>query len=242
MSALSRDPIIVALDFEDADQARFLVKLLGQSIGFYKVGMELYAAAGMDFARELVENGKRVFLDLKMYDIPETVKRAVRQVTKTGVEFLTIHARLSVMLAAVEGRGDASLKLLGVSVLTSMDDEDLRADLGYPAKVSELVALRSRNALASGVDGIVCSPLEVAAVRAVAGSKAILVTPGVRSRSGIAADQKRVATPAEAVAAGADYLVIGRQVTRADDPKAEIERIHEELAMVMPRSALERRA
>ena len=237
MSDLNHDPIIIALDFADAAQARSLVKLLGQSVGFYKVGMELYASVGIDFARELSESGKRVFLDLKMYDIPETIQRAVRQVAKTDVEFLTIHARLSVMLAAVKGRADSSLKLLGVSVLTSMDDADLRADLGYPATVSDLVALRSRNAMASGVDGIVCSPLDVANVRSITGSKAILVTPGVRSRSGTAADQKRVATPAEAVAAGADYLVIGRQVTRANDPMAEIERIHQELAMATPRGA-----
>lgn len=234
MSSLKHDPIIVALDVEDAPQARTLVKLLGRSVGFYKVGMELYVTGGMDFARELAESGKRVFLDLKMYDIPETVKRAVNQVSQTAVEFLTIHARLSVMQAAVDGRGASSLKLLGVSVLTSMDDRDLQADLGFPATVSDLVALRTRNAMTAGVDGIVCSPLEVARVRAMAGGKAILVTPGVRSPTAAAGDQKRVATPAEAVAAGADYLVIGRQVTRARDPVSQIEQIHREIEAAEP--------
>ncbi|HME09489.1 MAG TPA: orotidine-5'-phosphate decarboxylase [Bryobacteraceae bacterium] len=226
---MNHDPIIVALDLSDADQARALVQRLGNAVSFYKIGMELYAAAGMNFACELADSGKRVFLDLKMYDIPETIKRAVKQVAKTDVEFLTVHARLSVMQAAMDGRGTSSLKLLGVSVLTSMDEQDLLIDTGYPARVSELVALRSRNAMAAGVDGIVCSPLDVGAVRGVTGNKAILVTPGVRSRAGTAMDQKRVATPAEAVAAGADYLVIGREVTRANDPVAEIERIHGEI-------------
>jgi len=225
------DPIIVALDLESAALARALVKRLGDSVDFYKVGMELYAAAGMDFARELADSGKRVFLDLKMYDIPETVKRAVKQVGKTSVEFLTIHARLSVMQAALDGRAGSSLKLLGVSVLTSMDDGDLLVDSGHPMTVQELVALRSRNAMAVGIDGIVCSPLEVAMVREVTGGNGILVTPGVRSLATTAADQKRVATPAEAVTEGADYIVIGREVTRADDPVAEVERIREEISV-----------
>jgi orotidine-5'-phosphate decarboxylase len=229
---MTHDPIIIALDVADASQARALVRRLGNSVGFYKVGMELYAAAGMDFARELAAGGKRVFLDLKMYDIPETVKRAVAQVAKTQVEFLTIHARMSVMQAAVDGRGVGGLKLLGVSVLTSMDNGDLFTDLGYPCTVRELVELRSRNAMAVGVEGIVCSPLDVSAVRAIAGPNAILVTPGVRSRAAAAADQKRVSTPAEAVASGADYIVVGRQVTRADNPLAEVERIHAEIAAV----------
>jgi orotidine-5'-phosphate decarboxylase len=236
------DPIIIALDLESAAQARSLVKTLGDSVGFYKVGMELYAAAGMDYARELADSGKRVFLDLKMYDIPETVKRAVKQVAKTNVEFLTIHARLSVMQAAMDGRAESRLKLLGVSVLTSMDDQDLLVDSGHSDKVGDLVALRSRNAIAVGIDGIVCSPLEVAMVRGVTSGKTILVTPGVRSRVGAASDQKRIATPAEAVAAGADYIVIGRQVTRAEDPVAEIVRIRQEIAstsqMVTPRGVV----
>jgi orotidine-5'-phosphate decarboxylase len=218
------NPIIVALDFEDAQQARTLIARLGSSVDFYKIGMELYAVEGMQFVRELTGAGKQVFLDLKLYDIPETVKRAVAQVAKTGVRFLTVHGSNAIMRAAVEGRGGSPLGLLAVTVLTSFDQQDL-ADLGYPASVTDLVALRVRNAMAAGMDGIVCSPLEAAAVRTLAGPKAILVTPGVRSRSADVGDQKRVATPAEALAAGANYLVIGRQITRAEDPLAELARI-----------------
>jgi orotidine-5'-phosphate decarboxylase len=225
---VTRNPIIVALDFEDAQQARTLIARLGSSVDFYKVGMELYAAAGMQFVRELTGTGKQVFLDLKLYDIPETVKRAVAQVAKTGVRFLTVHGSNAIMRAAVEGRGASPLGLLAVTVLTSFDRQDL-AELGYPASVADLVALRVKNAMAAGMDGIVCSPLEAAAVRALAGPQAILVTPGVRSPSADAGDQKRVATPAEAVAAGANYLVIGRQITRAADPQAESMRIFAEL-------------
>jgi orotidine-5'-phosphate decarboxylase len=221
---VTENPIIVALDLEDAEAARALVARLGSSVNFYKVGMELYAAAGMPFVRELTEAGKQVFLDLKLYDIPETVKRAVAQVAKSGVRFLTVHGSNAIMRAAVEGRGSSKLGLLAVTVLTSFDQQDL-AELGYPATVADLVALRVKNAMAAGMDGLVCSPLEAAAVRALAGPKAILVTPGVRSASASVGDQKRVATPEEALKAGANYLVMGRQITRAEDPRAEVERI-----------------
>jgi len=220
--------IIIALDVESAAQARDLVARLGDSVSFYKVGMELYAAAGMEFVRELVEDGKQVFLDLKFYDIGETVKRAVARVAQTGVRFLTVHGSQAVMRAAVEGRGAARLQLLAVTVLTSFDRDDL-ADLGYPCEVSELVKLRVRKAMEAGMDGIVCSPLEVREVRAMTGPRAVLVTPGVRSAGASAGDQKRVATPAEAIRNGADYLVIGRQVTRAADPAAEVIRIVQEI-------------
>ena len=232
---MSQNPIIVALDFGNAQEARSLVARLGDSVDFYKVGMELYAAAGMPFARELVESGKRVFLDLKLYDIPETVKRAVAQVAKSGVHFLSVHGSNPILKAAIEGRGPAPLKLLAVTVLTSFDQQDL-ADLGYPASIPELVELRVRNAMGAGMDGIVCSPLEAAAVRATAGSNAILVTPGVRSRSADVADQKRVATPEEALVAGADYVVMGRQITRAADPVAELTRVLESCSLISSRS------
>ena len=225
---MKNNSIIVALDFEDAQQARVLIRRLGSSVEFYKVGMELYAAAGMELVRELIGEGKQVFLDLKMYDIPETVKRAVAQVAKTGVRFLTVHGSNAIMHAAVEGRGSSALGLLAVTVLTSFDQQDL-ADLGYPSSVADLVALRVKNAMAAGMDGIVCSVLEARAVRSMAGPRAILVTPGVRSHSADAGDQKRVATPAEALAAGANYLVMGRQITRANDPEAELARILTEL-------------
>jgi orotidine-5'-phosphate decarboxylase len=222
------NPLIVALDFDSPEKARELVGRLGGQITFYKVGLELYAAAGMDFVRELTAAGNDVFLDLKLYDIGETVKRAVTRIAASGVRFTTVHGSGAVMRAAAEGRGTSNLKLLAVTVLTSFDREDL-ADLGYPCEVSELVALRVRKATEVGIDGIVCSPLEAAAVREIAGPHAILVTPGVRSAGAGKGDQKRVATPAEALRDGANYLVIGRQVTRAPDPAAEVKRILEEI-------------
>ena len=194
--------------------------------------MELYAAAGMDFVRELLDQGKHVFLDLKFYDIGETVKRAVaRGGAAAACGFLTVHGSGQVMRAAVEGRGDARTKLLAVTVLTSFDQQDL-ADMGYDCAIADLVALRVRKAMAAGMDGLVCSPLEAAAVRAHGRPRAILVTPGVRSGGAAQGDQKRVATPAEAFANGADYLVMGRQITRAADPAAEAARVMEEIAGV----------
>lgn len=228
-----RNPLIVALDVASPEEARALVARLGDVASFYKVGLELYAAAGMAFVRELIDAGKDVFLDLKFYDIPETVKRAVRQVAASGATFLTVHGSGPVMRAAVEGRAGSPLKLLAVTVLTSFDKEDLE-DLGYPCDVADLVALRVRKAREAGIDGIVCSAREVAAVRALAGPELILVTPGVRSAGAAAGDQKRVATPAEAVRDGADYIVVGRQITRSADPAAEAARILEEISLAAP--------
>lgn len=222
------NPIIVALDVPGAAAAWRLVDQLGDAVRFYKVGMELYAAEGPALVRELLARGAQVFLDLKFYDIPETVKRATAQVAKLGVSLLTVHGSAAVMQAAVEGRGQSSLKLLGVTVLTSFDQSDL-ADLGYPCQVEDLVTLRVRKAVEAGVDGLVCSPLEVARVREIAGPAAVLVTPGVRSAGAATGDQKRVATPQEALRDGATYLVIGRQITRAADPRAEAFRILQEI-------------
>ena len=218
------NPIIVALDVESAAEARALVARLGGRVGFYKVGMELYAAAGMEFVRELLGQGKEVFLDLKLYDIPETVRRTVAQVARTGVRFLTVHAVGSVMRAAVEGKKESKLQILGVTVLTSLGAEDLD-DLNYDGAIASLVERRARKAVECGVEGIVASPLEAAAVRRIAGPHTILVIPGVRSAGADAGDQKRIATPAQAMRDGADYLVIGRQITRAPDPAAEAGRI-----------------
>ncbi len=223
------NPIIVALDVESSDEAFALVGTLGDAVSFYKVGMELYAAEGMRAVRELIAAGKQVFLDLKLYDIGETVKRATARIASTGVRFLTVHGSDAVMRAAVEGRTGSPLELLAVTVLTSFDQQDL-ADLGFPCSVNDLVALRTQHARDCGINGIVCSPLDAAAVRRLAGPRAVIVTPGVRSGTAGAGDQKRVATPAEAIAAGADYLVIGRQVSRAPDPRGEIEKILDELA------------
>jgi orotidine-5'-phosphate decarboxylase len=230
MKFMKSSPIIVALDVESADVARDLVRRIGPEVSFYKVGMELYCASGMDYVRELLAQGKEVFLDLKFYDIAETVKRAVAQVARTGVRFLTVHASGAVMRAAVEGRGDSRLQLLAVTVLTSFDRQDL-AELGYDCEVSGLVNLLAPRAMQAGVDGVVASPLEAASVRALIGPHAILVTPGVRSAGAGKGDQKRVATPAEALRAGANYVVIGRQVTRSQDPGGEVARIIEEISV-----------
>jgi len=225
---MKTSPVIVALDLESGAEARALTAALGDSASFYKVGLELYTSTGVDFVRELKAQGHRIFLDLKLYDIGETVKRAVAQVARLGVDFLTVHGSRAVMEAAVAGKGAAPLQLLAVTVLTSFDESDLR-QMGYPCSVSDLVELRVRNAMEARVDGIVCSPVEVGRVRAVAGPAAILVTPGVRSMGAAVGDQKRVATPSQAIADGADYLVIGRQVTRAVDPRLEMLRILEEI-------------
>jgi len=226
---MNHNPIIVALDVESAVEASALVARLGNRVNFYKVGMELYAAAGMAFAKELRAQGKDVFLDMKFYDIPETVRRAVCQVARADLQLLTVHGSDAVMRAAVEGRGTSNLKLLAVTVLTSFDRQDLE-DLGYPCEPSELVDLRVRKAMAVGVNGLVASPLDAARVRQIAGANAVLVTPGVRSAGSSKGDQKRVATPAEAIRDGADYLVMGRQITRAADPAGEVERVLEEIA------------
>jgi orotidine-5'-phosphate decarboxylase len=221
------NPIIIALDLESAAEARKLVRQIGGACRFYKVGLELYMSAGRPFVEELQAEGNQVFLDLKMYDIGETVKRAVAQVAKMGVQFLTIHAVPQVMKAAIAGAEGSDLKLLAVTVLTSFDDDDLH-EMGVASSVAELVEKRVRQTLEARVHGLVCSPLEVAHVRQMTGPDSILVTPGVRSAGSAAGDQKRIATPAQAIASGASYLVVGRQVTRAADPAAEVSRILEE--------------
>jgi len=225
---MNSNPIIIALDFNNANAARGMVEKLGDRIDFYKVGLELFTAEGMPWVRELGERGKRVFLDLKLYDIPETVKRTVAVAARSNATYLTVHGSNSIMQAAREGRGDSRLKLLAVTVLTSFTEQDL-SDLGYRTSVADLVAVRTRGAMASGMDGIVCSPLETARMRSIAGPDMVLLNPGVRSRSADAGDQKRIATPGEAVAAGANHIVVGRQVTRAADPAGEVERILEEI-------------
>lgn len=228
------NPIIVALDVDNPAEALALVDRIGPAADFYKVGMELYAAGGMEFVEQLASFRKKVFLDFKLYDIGETVKRATRKICNSGaVNFLTVHGSRAVMRAAAEGRGETQVKLLAVTVLTSFDEEDLR-DLGYPVPVSELVELRVKKAMESGMDGIVCSPLEIARVRKIAGPGLILVIPGVRSAGAATGDQKRVATPTDAMRDGANYLVIGRQVTRAADPRRAFQEILAEIGAVAP--------
>ena len=225
---MTNNPIIIALDVESRAQARALIARIGPRASFYKVGLELYTAAGMDLVRELLGEGKQVFLDLKFYDIPETVSRAVSRVAETGERFLTVHAVGSVMRAAVAAKQGSGLQLLAVTVLTSFGPEDME-ELGYRGTIADLVERRAAKAVELGVDGVVASPLEARAVRRVVKRETILVTPGVRSPGAAKGDQKRVATPAEAMRDGANYLVIGRQITRAEDPAAEVERVLAEL-------------
>lgn len=223
------NPLIVALDLE-AGEARRLVAALGPAIGFYKVGLELFTAEGPAMVRELTAGGKQVFLDLKMYDIGETVRRAATRAAELGASLLTVHAHPQVVRAARAAAEGTGLRILAVTVLTSFTQADLE-DAGVTGRsVAAQVELLAGKALEAGAHGLVCSPLEVARLRTLAGPEALLVTPGVRSPGADRGDQKRVATPAEAIAAGADYLVIGREITRSADPAGAAARILASLA------------
>ena len=224
------NPIIVALDVDSVEDARAIVRRIGDGTSFYKVGLELYSVAGAEYVKELLGEGKQVFLDLKLYDIGETVKRATARISKLGVTFLTVHAVNQVMKAAMEGRQREALQILAVTVLTSFDQEDVNG-MGYQMTLPELVSLRVKQAVEAKVDGLICSPVEVSGVRKIAGSQMRLVTPGVRSADAAVGDQKRVATPQQAIRDSADYLVIGRQVTRAADPRRACEEILAEIAL-----------
>jgi orotidine-5'-phosphate decarboxylase len=224
----ARDKLIVALDLPSADEARAMVATLDDAVDFYKIGMELTYAGGLPLARELVAAGKKVFLDLKLHDIPNTVARATAQVAELGATFLTIHAYPQTMKAARGALGGSDLKLLAVTVMTSYDDADL-AEAGYAYGVKELVARRARQAREAGVHGLVLSPEEAPAMRAALGPDVLLVTPGVRPAGAALGDQKRVMTPARAIAGGADHLVVGRPITQAPDPRAAAQAIVAEI-------------
>jgi orotidine-5'-phosphate decarboxylase len=226
---LPRERLIVALDMPDVAQAERLIAEIGDRVSFYKVGMELAYGGGLDLVRRLADSGKQVFLDLKLHDIPNTVERAVDQVSRLGATFLTVHAYPQTMRAAVAGRGSSNLKLLGVSVLTSCDDADLK-EAGYAYGVSALVDKRGGQARAAGVDGLVASAAETTALRRQLGGDLLLVVPGIRPADADIGDQKRVATPGQAIRNGADYLVVGRPVTQASDPRAAAEAIVAEIA------------
>jgi orotidine-5'-phosphate decarboxylase len=225
-----RDRLIVALDVDTVATARTLVGQLGETVTFYKIGMELAYGGGLDLARDLKDSGKRVFIDLKLHDIGATVERATRQIAKMGMDFLTIHAFPQTMTAARAGAGDR-LKLLAVTVMTSWDDADLR-EAGYACGVADLVARRAKQAQAIGIDGLILSPKELGAIRALVGPDMLLVTPGVRPVGADAGDQKRIMTPAQAIAASADHIVVGRPVTRAPDPRAAAEAILAEISII----------
>lgn len=213
----ARDRLIVALDVETVEAARALVSTLGDAVSFYKIGMELAYGGGLTLAQELKDAGKRVFIDLKLHDIGATVERATRQIARMGMDFLTVHAYPQTMAAARAGAGE--LKLLAVTVMTSYDDADLK-EAGYAYGVADLVGRRALQAKKIGIDGLILSPLELFTIRAAVGPELLLVTPGVRPAGADAGDQKRIMTPAQAVAASADHIVVGRPITRAADPRA----------------------
>ena len=224
-----RDRLIVALDVPDVELAEAMVSRLSDAVTFYKIGYQLAYAGGLPLVRELTDQGKKVFLDLKLHDIGNTVARGVESVARLGASFLTVHAYPQTMKAAVEARAGADLKILAVTVLTSYDDGDLHA-AGYRLGVADLVEARAQQAQVLGVDGLVCSAEEASALRKVVGHQMRLVTPGIRPAGSAAGDQKRVMTPARAIAAGADYIVVGRPVLEAADPKEAAKAIVAEIA------------
>jgi orotidine-5'-phosphate decarboxylase len=227
-----RDRLIVALDLPEVAAAEAIIARLGDSVTFYKIGYQLGYAGGLSLVRRLADAGKKVFVDLKLHDIGNTVARGVESVAKSGATFLTVHAYPQTMKAAVEGREGSGLKLLAVTVLTSYDDGDLHA-AGYRLGVSDLVEARAQQAQVLGVDGLVCSPEEAASLRKIVGHQMVLVTPGIRPAGATSGDQKRIMTPARAIAAGSDYLVVGRPILEAGDPKAAAEAIHAEIKQAL---------
>jgi orotidine-5'-phosphate decarboxylase len=230
-----KDRLIVALDLPGVREAEAMVETLGDAATFYKIGYQLAFAGGLSFVDGLIRAGKRVFLDMKLHDIENTVAKGVESVAKIGVTFLTVHAYPQTMKAAVAARQGSGLKVLAVTVLTSYDDIDL-AESGYATNVEALVARRAQQAQDAGIDGLVCSPEEASPLRLVVGNQMLFVTPGVRPVGSAHGDQKRVATPAQAIAAGADYLVVGRPITGAADPKAVAQSIVAEIAQAAKRA------
>jgi orotidine-5'-phosphate decarboxylase len=227
-----RDRLIVALDLPGVAEAEAMIARLGDSVSFYKIGYQLGYAGGLPLVRRLADAGKKVFADLKLHDIGNTVARGVESVARLGATFLTVHACPQTMKAAAAARAGSGLKILAVTVLTSYDDDDLHA-AGYRLGVSDLVEARAQQAQVLGVDGLVCSPEEAASLRKIVGHQMVLVTPGIRPAGSASGDQKRIMTPARAIAAGSDYLVVGRPVLEAADPKAAADAIQAEIAQAL---------
>lgn len=214
----AKDRLIVALDMPTIDEAERLVATLGDSVSFYKVGLELIFAGGLEFAQALKEQSKDVFLDMKLLDIGHTVERAVANATELGINFLTIHGHDQKTLhAAVSGRGTSDLKLLAVTVLTSLSGDDLKQQ-GTSLAPDELVLHRAKMAFENGFDGVIASGQEAGRIRAATGPDFLIVTPGIRLPGSAMDDQERVMTPDHAISAGANHIVVGRPITQADDP------------------------
>ena len=231
MSAIPRrERLIVALDVPGAAEARALVEKLGSSASFYKIGLELFAAGGtFELAEWLLKRGHKVFADLKLYDIPETVRRAVANLRGRGVSFLTVHGNRAIMEVAAKEKGE--MKILAVTVLTSFGAADL-AELGYRGDLQQLVLARARGAAESGCDGVIASGLEAPGIKSSFGDRLLIVTPGIRPAGTGAADQKRTVDVAQAFANGADYIVVGRLIRDAADPAAAAEAIQATIARV----------
>jgi orotidine-5'-phosphate decarboxylase len=230
----ARERLIVALDLAEVRAAGEMVAALGEAVTFYKIGMELvYGGEGLALAERLIGAGKRVFIDVKLHDIPNTVERATRQIARLGATFLTVHAYPQTMRAAQAGAAGTSLKVLGVTVLTSSDDPDLK-EAGYAYGVRDLVARRAEQARDAGIHGLILSPQELRQTRAVVDRDFLLVTPGIRPAGGAMGDQKRIMSPGQAIAEGADYLVVGRPITQAPDSKAAADSIVEDMAREVP--------
>ncbi len=220
MAIRGQDRLIVALDLPDVAAARTLVGQLGPTVRWYKIGMQLvFSGDGLPLARELTREGKHVFLDMKLLDIPNTVANAVENIARLGVAMTTIHAYPQTMRAAAEAAQGTDLKLLGVSVLTSLDQEDL-AQSGYALPLGDLVQRRAQQAQHAGMDGLVCSPAEVGQVRRLVGPDFRIVVPGIRPEGAATGDQKRVATARKAIREGASHLVVGRPIVQAENPLA----------------------
>ncbi|MBL8486215.1 MAG: orotidine-5'-phosphate decarboxylase [Rhodocyclaceae bacterium] len=226
-----RDRLIVALDLPDAGAARAFVDQLGDAVGFYKIGLELFMAGGyFELLEWLTARGKKVFVDLKFFDVPETVRSAVRALAGSGATFATIHGNQAIMEAAARDKG--ALKILAVTVLTSLDRGDLD-DLGFACDVEKLVLSRARRALETGVDGIVSSGLEAPMIRRELGGRLLVVTPGIRPvENKPADDQKRTVDVAQAFRNGADYIVVGRPIRQAADPRAAAQAVQDTIAGV----------
>jgi orotidine-5'-phosphate decarboxylase len=227
-----KDRLIVALDLPSIAAAEAMIAKLGDSVNFYKIGYQLAYAGGLPLARELASAGKKVFIDLKLHDIGNTVARGVESIATLGATFLTVHAYPQTMKAAVEARAGSKLNILAVTVLTSYDDNDLHA-AGYRFNVADLVEARAQQAQVLGVDGLVSSPEEAASLRKIVGHQMKLVTPGIRPAGSASGDQKRIMTPSRAIAAGADYLVVGRPILENADPKAAAETIQTEITQAL---------
>ena len=230
------DPrVICALDVPTTDEARALVERIGDAVGFSKVGLQLFASDGMGLARELKAAGQQVFLDWKLHDIGATVEKATAVLANAGCDLLTVHARPQVMAAAARGAAGSDLKILGVTVLTSLTEEDLKAD-DHSLSAADLVELRVRQALEAGIHGVVSSPHEAARVREIALAAGredfLIVTPGVRPTGAAMDDQARAATPASALEAGATHLVVGRPITAVADPRLAAQAISAEIALI----------